>query len=1065
MKLFIALLLTLSTLCCAQSSLDWANQIGGNRNDIVTDSKFRQVGTNDIYVTTGWFTGSTYFGNNISLATGINDTAMFVARFNLNGICQWAVMVGNANVSAWSNSVDIASDGSILVGGVLRGSTNSTVDMDPSTTAATILTCKGGEDIVVARYSMTGALNWAFSLGSLNNEKVTDLAFDLSSTSTDPNFYISGTYQTLLRFDPAGTNSYRLVSTGITDAFVARYSVSTGAIGWAYNFGAANMSQGNPFIKVRGNRLILNFDAVGAVDMNPSTSATNTNDGLGCYNKGDLSFVWSGTHAASLFEIASNGDVIKVAPAGTDGNIGSIMKLTAASGAATTTSFVTNNTTNKPVYAITALALNDNDQVAITGWYQAALNNTTPADIRLSPTKILPSTTYSTANAKRLFTAIYDAQNVYIQGGVIATEAATELEINCMQFKGNTELFLAGRCNVNATFTWDNATANALYRPNSGFIDYIMLNYDIVACVTPTIASSGAFNCGPGQVTVSASTNVGTISWYTVSSGGAPFATGTTITPTLSSTATYYVQSTSGTCVSSRIPVLVSIHTAPVITSSTPNSKCGSGSMILSAATNVGTINWYAASSGGSPLGTGTSFTTPNLSSTTTYYAESVNFTCYSPRVAVQATINPILTPTISISTPSTVICSSSLVTFNSTITNGGSSPQYAWKRNGNVVGSNTSAVTFYAYDNDVITCILTSSVACPTSATVTSSAYTIQATTTVTPTVTIAANSTNFCSGQNIIFTATPTGGGTTPAYQWKRNGTNIGSNLSTFSSSALSNGDVISCVMTSNAVCVYSNVANSNQITVNFSSSVVPSVSIASGGAICTGKPAVFTATPTNGGTPTFQWKRNGANVGTNSSTYTSTSLTTSDVISCVMTSSLGCANPVSATSNSINVTVNPSPSDAITVNGTTITSSQTGATYQWLACPAFSILSGSTSQSYTATQSGTYAVSVTLNGCKDTSVCQQMIVTDLDDKQLNVGLFTLFPTPSAGSFWIESQLPQSLVEVSVYNGRGELMLKKTFNSLVKEQMDLSAFPNGQYLVRCTQEDSYETFKWIKQ
>jgi hypothetical protein len=264
MKIFLStMLLTLSTFCCAQSSIDWANQIGSSRNDVVTDSELRQVGTNDVYVTTGWFTGSTYFGNNISLTTGINDTAMFVARFSLNGNCQWAAMVGNANVSAWSNSVDIASDGSILVGGVLRGATNSTVDADPSPTAATNLTCKGGEDIVVAKYSMTGALSWAFSLGSLNNEKVTDLAFDASSTSTDPNFYISGTYQTLLRFDPAGTNSYRLASTGLTDAFVARYSLSAGAIGWAYNFGAANMSQGNPLIKVRGNRLVLNFNAVG----------------------------------------------------------------------------------------------------------------------------------------------------------------------------------------------------------------------------------------------------------------------------------------------------------------------------------------------------------------------------------------------------------------------------------------------------------------------------------------------------------------------------------------------------------------------------------------------------------------------------------------------------------------------------------------------------------------------------------------------------------------------------------------------------------------------------------
>jgi hypothetical protein len=67
------------------------------------------------------------------------------------------------------------------------------------------------------------------------------------------------------------------------------------------------------------------------------------------------------------------------------------------------------------------------------------------------------------------------------------------------------------------------------------------------------------------------------------------------------------------------------------------------------------------------------------------------------------------------------------------------------------------------------------------------------------------------------------------------------------------------------------------------------VPSVAIAAlpAGAICAGTSVTFTATPTNGGTtPAYQWKLNGGNVGTNSTTYTTTTLVNGDVITCEMT-----------------------------------------------------------------------------------------------------------------------------------------------------------------------------------
>jgi hypothetical protein len=95
--------------------------------------------------------------------------------------------------------------------------------------------------------------------------------------------------------------------------------------------------------------------------------------------------------------------------------------------------------------------------------------------------------------------------------------------------------------------------------------------------------------------------------------------------------------------------------------------------------------------------------------------------------------------------------------------------------------------------------------------------------------------------------------------------------------------------------------------------------SISANPGNTICTGTNVTFTATPTNGGTPSYQWKLNGNNVGTNSNTYSNSGLANGDVVTVVMTSSLACAIPALATSNAITMTVNPNVSAGI-VNGVT-------------------------------------------------------------------------------------------------------------------------------------------------
>lgn len=70
---------------------------------------------------------------------------------------------------------------------------------------------------------------------------------------------------------------------------------------------------------------------------------------------------------------------------------------------------------------------------------------------------------------------------------------------------------------------------------------------------------------------------------------------------------------------------------------------------------------------------------------------------------------------------------------------------------------------------------------------------------------------------GTSVTFTATPTFGGTSPLYQWKVNGVNAGTNGPTYTYLPASYGanDVVTCVLTSNAVDAIGSPATSNTVT----------------------------------------------------------------------------------------------------------------------------------------------------------------------------------------------------------------------------------------------------------
>jgi hypothetical protein len=349
---------------------------------------------------------------------------------------------------------------------------------------------------------------------------------------------------------------------------------------------------------------------------------------------------------------------------------------------------------------------------------------------------------------------------------------------------------------------------------------------------------------------------------------------------------------------------------------------------------------------------------------------------------SITVTVTSIAPVSVSIGALSgTTICQGTNTNFSATPVNGGTNPSYQWQINGINVGSNSSTFNTSALLNgDVVTCLLTSNAACPSPTSVTSNAISMTVNTVAAPTVIITSNQgTNICDGTSVVFTAAGTNAGSAPNYQWKVNGVNVGSNQAFYSSSGLNQGDIVTCVLTSNANCVNGQTATSNALVFNVTNYATPSVSISSSSSsICQGTNVIFTATPIFGGnTPSYQWYLNGSPVGFNSSVYSNSGLVNGDIVTCILNSNYTCVTSSTVNSNAITMVVNPSVSAVVSISSNSGTNICQGTTVVFSASP----VNGGTNPTYqwqingsnVGSNSSSLSTSTLLNG--DVVTCQMI------------------------------------------------------------------------------------------
>jgi uncharacterized protein (TIGR02145 family) len=373
---------------------------------------------------------------------------------------------------------------------------------------------------------------------------------------------------------------------------------------------------------------------------------------------------------------------------------------------------------------------------------------------------------------------------------------------------------------------------------------------------------------------------------------------------------TYHITPEFGSCLGTTVDFLVTVtpgDSAKVSITASVNNICAGTQVTYTATpTNPGTTPIYQWKVNGVSSGTNsTTFTyTPVNGDIVTCILTSSLTSCISNNPAISNSllmvINSVLVVGITITPSANPVCAGNTVTFTAAPTNGGVSPVYQWKVNGVGVGTNSPTYSYIPNNGDIVTCVLTSNVNCPSGNPAISNSLLMVINSVLVVGITINPSANPFCAGSSVTFTATPVNGGGLPVYQWQVNGVNVGTSSPNYTYNPL-NGDLVTCVLSSSIACPLGSPATSNTITMIVNSNLPAGVTIsASSNPFCPGSGVTFTATPINGGlAPAYQWKVNGVNAGTNSHTLTYNPAN-GDSVRCVMTSNLSCVtnNPASST-----------------------------------------------------------------------------------------------------------------------------------------------------------------------
>jgi hypothetical protein len=547
--------------------------------------------------------------------------------------------------------------------------------------------------------------------------------------------------------------------------------------------------------------------------------------------------------------------------------------------------------------------------------------------------------------------------------------------------------------------------------------DTVSVNAALAVTITP---SSPTIDSGQ-SVTLAASPSGGsggyTYDWYqgSVCTGTVVGASSAYNSGALTSTTSYCVEVSDSLGTNAESTDTVSVNAALTVTITPPGPTIDDDQSETMTANPTGgsggyTYQWYSGSScTGTVLGTSASYTTPALSSTTTYCVTLTDSLGSSATATDTVTINAALLLTIT--PPSPIIDTGQSVSLTANPSGGSGGYSYAWYSGSSCAGTVLSASQSYdtgALASTTTYCAsVTDSLGSSTQATDTVNVNPVL-------TVNVSPQSPTIDNDQSQTLTAVPSGGSGGYTYAWYQgitcSGTILGAS-DTYDSGALTS---------TTSYCVKVTDSLGSTATVTDAVSVNPILTVAitpSGPTIDSGQPQTLTANPSGGaGGYTYAWYQGSVCIGTvlgASSTYNTGALTSAATYCVMVTDSLGSTATATDT-----VTVNAALSVTITPSNPTIGSGRSqimaanplggsgGYAYAWyqgLVCSGTVLGASSTYDTGALTSTTSYCVLVT-DSLGSTA-------TDTDTVTVN-SVLTVTITPSSPT--IDSGQSQTLTAI---------------------------------------------------
>ncbi|MBE2290174.1 MAG: SBBP repeat-containing protein [Chitinophagaceae bacterium] len=800
---------------------------------------------------TGLASGGAYRGGNSGLIDG------FIFTINNNGTRQWSTYYGGP--------------GNDYINGITNDGAANNVYVTGRTESATLIASagvfqtalSGSADAFIARFNGGSGAN---SFSTYYGGTGVDEGQGISADASGGNVVITGQTNSIINIATAG--AYQATLGGSNDAFVAKINNNGTTRLWGTYFGGSGSEQGSDVVCNTGSGLISVIGYTTSTSGIASANAHQATYGGGSQDAFVASFSGAGAMAWSTYYGGNDIDLGESIALDPNGNI-------IVAGA---------------TFSNTGISTPGSLQPALGGNYDAFVGKLTRFGQRMWGT--------------------YFGNTLYDYGFGVACD-------------GGGQILLAGHTTSTAGIATAGSSQTAY---GGGTYDAFITKFrpDTFAFINQPFTDT--LVCAGGPLTVSYTANFahqpGNTFTAQLSNAAGSFATPINIgSATAVASGTINCTIPGGTPVGSgyRIRIVssnpaytspdqvvniqvVSALPAPTVTSNTP--VCVGGTINV-AATAPWTVNSYSWSG---PAGFTGAAATGSVASVTTanggVYSVTLTHNGCPPVIGTTSVFVNTVIPTAPVAIASTLNCNGGTIYLGADTAAGSVTGSYFWSGPGGFT-DNTQfpTITPATAANAGVYSVVDTINGCPSpAATVT---VTVTPNSIVSVSISVSPNDT-VCGGTSVSFNALPINGGVSPAFQWMNGATPVvGAITGSWSSSTLTDGAMISCVLTSNAVCPFPAAANSNVIKMNVITNEPSAYIFANPGiSVNPGDSIVFSSAVYNVGVgATYQWRANSTDIpGATNATYTRLNVTTFDTISLVVTSTMACATSNFAISNKL-------------------------------------------------------------------------------------------------------------------------------------------------------------------